>query len=46
VSVSWNSGGGLEDCWDLGVWRVVCVESGGVGETTSSRHWGPLGCLL
>ena len=45
-SVSWNSGGGLEDCWDLGVWRVVCVEPWGVGETTISRHWGPLGWRL
>jgi hypothetical protein len=24
----------------------VCVESGGVGEMTISRHCGPLACLL
>ena len=41
-----NSEGGSEDCWDLDVWRVVCVESGVVGETTSSRHWGPWDCLF
>ena len=33
----------MEDWTDLGVWREVCVESEGVGETTISRHWGPLG---
>lgn len=42
--VSWNSRGGLEDCWDLGVRSVVCIESGGVGEMTISRHWRPLCC--
>jgi hypothetical protein len=25
--------------WDLGVPRLWCVEPGGVGETTISRHW-------
>ncbi len=45
-SVSWNSGGGFEACCDLGVESVLCVEYGGVGETTISRHWGPFACLL
>ena len=44
--MSWNSGGRLEDRWDLGVRSVVCVESGGVGEMTISRHWGPLDCRV
>lgn len=43
--VSWNSGGALESCCDLGVERVVCVESGGEGEMTISRHWGPFFCF-
>ena len=43
--MSWNSGGALESCWDFGVERVVCVESGGEGETTISRHWGPFFCF-
>lgn len=36
--VIWKSGTGVSwDC-DLGVLRVACVESGGVGDTTISRH--------
>lgn len=37
--MSWKSGTGVSWDWDGGVARVVCVEPGGVGETTSSRHW-------
>ena len=36
--MSWNSGGAFAACCDFGVESVLCVESGGVGETTSSRH--------
>lgn len=37
--VSWKSGTGVSwDC-DLGVLRETWVESGGVGDTTISRHW-------
>ena len=35
--VSWNSGGGG---WGFEEVVVVYVGLGGVGETTSSRHWG------
>lgn len=44
--MSWNSGGRLEHCWNLGVLRFVCVSSRGVGETTISRHWGPFASVL
>lgn len=35
--VSWYSGTG-SCCSDIGVLREACVASGGVGDTTSSRH--------
>lgn len=37
--MSWKSGTGVSVDWDLGVPRLRCVEPGGVGETTISRHW-------
>jgi hypothetical protein len=36
----------FEDCCDLGVESVLCVVSGGVGDTTSSLHWGPFAVRL